>query len=339
MPKRYFNLNLKAWHAIRRRHPLPVSTGTRIQYRLLASALTLAQKAAVRPIAGAVLLKDPIFIIGHWRSGTTLLHELLAASGHFSFPTSHACMRPQAFLAHPSLPPAAAPSKRPMDDMMVSPASAMEGEFALLGLGARSAYEAFLIPDAITDIVLNSDPAGWPEHEAEEWTQYLLAFLAACQMAGGDRRLILKSPTHAFRLSFLDRLFPRAAYLHIDRNPEDILASTLAMWRTMWDLYAITPIPDAEIVERAVLDSMLAARQQASAFASRHPDRFHSLRFEELVADPMAVLGKAGAALALADLCNDGVAAHAAAIRNFTRKPHLLSGAQKTRLRERLYSG
>src|SRR5262245_28641776 len=40
----------------------------------------------------------PLFILGHWRTGTTLLHELLILDPRHSFPTTYQCMAPDHFL-------------------------------------------------------------------------------------------------------------------------------------------------------------------------------------------------------------------------------------------------
>ncbi len=41
---------------------------------------------------------DPIFVIGHWRSGTTLLHELLVRDPRHTYPDTYACFAPNHFL-------------------------------------------------------------------------------------------------------------------------------------------------------------------------------------------------------------------------------------------------
>ncbi len=37
------------------------------------------------------LQSDPIFVLGHWRSGTTLMHELLVLDDQFASPSTYAC--------------------------------------------------------------------------------------------------------------------------------------------------------------------------------------------------------------------------------------------------------
>ena len=59
------------------------------------SVLSLLQKLVYgRAIARTELDQAPIFILGHWRSGTTYLHELLVLDERFAFPTTYECFAP-----------------------------------------------------------------------------------------------------------------------------------------------------------------------------------------------------------------------------------------------------
>ena len=61
--------------------------------------LRLFQEAIDGPrIRRTVLQHPPIFILGHWRTGTTLLHELLVQDERHAFPTTYQCMDPNHFL-------------------------------------------------------------------------------------------------------------------------------------------------------------------------------------------------------------------------------------------------
>ena len=42
----------------------------------------------------AIKLEAPIFVLGHWRTGTTLLHELMILDERFSYPDTYACLEP-----------------------------------------------------------------------------------------------------------------------------------------------------------------------------------------------------------------------------------------------------
>jgi len=74
-----------------------------------------------RRIRAAKIDQPPVFIIGHWRSGTTYLHELMVRDERFAFPTTYECFAPHHFLSSrrwaPFLMKGVIPEKRPMDNM------------------------------------------------------------------------------------------------------------------------------------------------------------------------------------------------------------------------------
>ena len=74
-----------------------------------------------RRIEDTRLPADPLFIIGHWRTGTTWLHELLCLDDQFTFPTTYECFDPNHFLLTERfgsrLLSILMPSRRPMDAM------------------------------------------------------------------------------------------------------------------------------------------------------------------------------------------------------------------------------
>ena len=43
-------------------------------------------------------LPAPVFVIGHWRAGTTLLHELLVRDPRHTYPNTYDCFGPNHFL-------------------------------------------------------------------------------------------------------------------------------------------------------------------------------------------------------------------------------------------------
>src|SRR6476660_735134 len=48
-------------------------------------------------------LQPPLFVLGHWRSGTTHLHQLLAQDTRFAFPTNFQVAFPQTFMTAKAL--------------------------------------------------------------------------------------------------------------------------------------------------------------------------------------------------------------------------------------------
>ena len=99
-----------------------------------------------RKIARTKIQDDPIFVIGHWRSGTTLLHELLVLDERHTYSDTYACFTPQHFLVsgwflRPLLK-VLLPRRRPMDNMAAGWDRPQEDEFALCNMGGP-----FPLPD------------------------------------------------------------------------------------------------------------------------------------------------------------------------------------------------
>lgn len=185
-----------------------------------------------------IQIENPVFIIGHWRSGTTYLHNLLCSDPQFSFPSTANCMQPHAFLLHSGQTSGLA-IKRPMDDVLITANSPQEDEFALLGLGARSPYEALLFPQRLETAFDLADPEDLTPDERRLWTQKFLFFTRGISFLGGNRQIVLKSPTHSYRIRTILKLFPTAKFILISRHPFDVFESTFRMWRSLFKIYAL----------------------------------------------------------------------------------------------------
>ena len=96
-------------------------------------------------------IEPPIFILGHWRSGTTLLHELLVQDPRHTFPNTYQCFDPCHFLLTERLVRRYCnwllPARRIMDNMPVGWERPQEDEFALALLGQPSPYLTIAFPN------------------------------------------------------------------------------------------------------------------------------------------------------------------------------------------------
>ena len=97
-----------------------------------------------RGLRAARLEADPIVILGHWRSGTTLLHELLACDGRLCAPNTLQCGAPSHFVLSEQFARDRLgfllPERRPMDAMRMGFDRPQEDEVALCNLGLPSPW-------------------------------------------------------------------------------------------------------------------------------------------------------------------------------------------------------
>lgn len=290
-----FSLDLAAWRAMRRRHRDPLARGLALRFYLAGSALSALgalQARMYRQTLGRIELRPPLFIVGHWRSGTTLLHELLALDDRFAAPSTHACFNPHYFLLAQHRAPAAALVARPTGDVAVSPASPQEEEFALLCMGALSPYEAFMFPPALHQIEALSDPDFFEPPQQLRWNDAMTWFLKAIAcVSGAERRLVVKSPANSFRVARLYALFPGAAFIRVVREPCAVFASSLRLWQSMWKRYALTPALAQEVLIERILETRLALeRKLHDGLRALPAHRVATLRYEDLTADPRGTI-------------------------------------------------
>jgi omega-hydroxy-beta-dihydromenaquinone-9 sulfotransferase len=248
--------------------------------------------------------RDAIVVLGYWRSGTTLLHELLCLDSRYTYPTTHACMNPQHFLFSEAsiLARGGATMKRPMDEMEIHASSPQEDEFALLSLGARSPYEALLMPAILPEALKLVDPRDLSPQEQKSWREVFRGFLAGVSVRGMGRPMILKSPTHGARVDTLRELLPNARYVVIIRDPVTNFESVVRMWRKMFETYAIGPIPPDDAIREAVLaDRPRFESKLAAGTAGLPSNRFAAITYESLVANPVGVIEQLYQRLELAD--------------------------------------
>jgi hypothetical protein len=270
----------------------------------LFSAMARLQETVARGQLAQANYQNAVVVLGYWRSGTTLLHELLCLDTRYTYPTTHACMNPHHFLFSEAsaLARGGSSSQRPMDEMEVQAGSPQEDEFALLSLGARSPYEALVIPTILPEALKLTDPRDLSSRDEERWREVFLSFLAGVSVRGMGRSMILKSPTHGSRIATLRELLPDARFVLIVRDPWTSFESVVRMWRKMFETYAIGPIPpDDDIREAVIADRPRFEAKLASSTADLPKHRFATITYESLIANPAEVIEQLYLRLELGD--------------------------------------
>src|SRR5262245_26513605 len=195
-----------------------------------------------RRVRKTPIADPPIFIIGHWRTGTTLLHEFLVQDERFGYPTTYECISPNDFLLTEPIVTKwlgfLMPSRRPMDNMKAGWNRPQEDEFALCMLGARSPYLTIAFPNHPLQDQQYLDFAGMSPANLRRWKRHVKRFLRALTFKN-PKRLVLKSPPHSARIPVLQQMFPGAIFIHIVRDPYVIFPSTVNLWKTLYRTHGL----------------------------------------------------------------------------------------------------
>lgn len=343
MRPRRLRLSLSAWRRVARSidsRRSELGWRAHVNYYLsglIHSLLFTLQNASHADKLKTCVPHSPLFVLGFWRSGTTLLHELFCCDPQFGFPSTYACLNPSHFLLTEAWSRSRGPrqANRPMDNMSYSWVSPQEDEFALLALGAPSCYEALIVPSLMRESKTLLDVRERTPEEQERWVNAFQSFLRLLTVQQG-KTIVFKSPTHGFKLSLLSSMFPDSRYVVIERNPYEVFASNLKLWRTLLGLYALESVC-AEEIESFVLEAYImheAAISHALGIAAPH--KLAVVRYEDLVADPVREMKRLYAELHLRDFdkVQWRMEAHARSVAGHARNRFDVSSAQKARIED-----
>jgi len=338
---RRLRLSLGAWRRLVRRidaNSTRLDWQTRLAYWLSGashSLLTRIQHASHADKIKTAVPAPPLFLLGFWRSGTTFLHELFCCDARFGFASTYACLNPSHFLLTEEWmrERAAQPTRRPMDSMRYSWVSPQEDEFALLSLGAPSAYEALIVPSLMRDARSLLDLRHRSREEQNRWGGALRYFIQLLTVQQG-KTIVLKSPPHGFRLPVLPSLFPLARYVVIERNPYEVFASNLKLWHTLLDIYSVESISPDEIEAFVLAAYVLHEDAIAEGVRQVDPRLIARVRYEELVADPVGRMARLYDELELEDFeaVRPPLEHYVASVADHTRNHFRLSPAEKQRV-------
>lgn len=290
--KVYINLNKKAWNNISSFGRINPYT-TIVRKKILGSLFSICgsfQFNLLKDNLCSLQAHPHIVITGHWRSGTTYLHTLMSCDPQFTFPSTESCMNPHTFMLGPRNGEGRE-IKRPMDDVLVRARSPQEDEFALLALGARSPYECLMFPQAFQDALGLADPADLGEHDRRTWERTFCAFMQGVSFLGGGRPVVVKSPTHSYRVKAIAALLPNAKFISIRRNPLEVFESTFRMWKSLFNLYSLGETICDEVLRGIILKNRITMEQKLSEGLATLPAHMVAqVEYDRLVENPLMEL-------------------------------------------------
>lgn len=269
---------------------------------------SLARRAEERRCArelNGVEVRPPLFVLGHWRSGTTLLHDLLSVDGRFGCPTLYQVIYPHTFLTTERAGSAFlrmfSPETRPQDNMRLDPATAWEDEFAMCMTGFCSPYLTWAFPGRAGFYDRFLTFRGATPAEVERWRGAFLTHLRKLTLRHGGRPLVLKSPAHTGRVRLLLEMFPGAKFVHIHRDPYATFQSCLHLYEKILPYIRLQRTDRFDWAGRVFRQY----NEMYDAFFEERglipPGDLHEVGFEELEKDPVGEVRKAYAALGLPD--------------------------------------
>jgi hypothetical protein len=235
-------------------------------------------------------IKPPLFLLGHWRTGTTHLHNLLAVDSRFAYPNSYQVIYPHTFLSTEAkasrLIAFWVPERRPQDNVRLGLKVPQEDEFALAVMALHSPYLAWVFPRRERHYERYLTFRGVPEPEVRRWKEAFVFFLKKLTWRY-DRPLLLKSPPHTGRIRLLLEMLPDARFIHIHRHPYRVFQSTKHTHEKVRPTFALQRWP-REDLEEGIIRRYQAMYEAFFEERGLIPNgRFHEMAFEALEKNPL----------------------------------------------------
>lgn len=264
------------------------------------SPFTLWEKVRwQRRVAAYEMPEAPIFIIGHWRSGTTLLHNLLAQDKQFAYCTTFQGVFPNLLLTQQWwFKPIFAklmPAERPSDGVKLGPDLPQEEDFGLGNTIPNTIYNAFYFPmDFKEYLQQNISRASESRSDQEQFLKGYRSFAAKAMMnpifrRKKVRRLLSKNPPHTARIDQLLQLYPNARFIYLQRDPFDAIASFKKFAKSILNGLQFHDL-DESCYEDALVELYSTLRQKYLTLKSGIPQgQLVELDYDELLQKPMQV--------------------------------------------------
>ena len=243
----------------------------------------------------AEYLPPPLLILGHWRSGTTHLYNVMVKSGAWGFVPPVATGLPWDLFglgrAFRPLLEKALPEHRYIDTIPVTPDSPQEDEIAVANMTDLSFYHGIYFPRAFEEFLARGlffDACS--EADIERWRERFVYLLRKLSHYQDGRPLLIKNPVYTARLAMLRRMFPLAKFVHIRRNPYEVFVSMRNFYEKLFAEFALQPYAHVDIDEAilGVYERMMD--QLARDAADLSPPAYLDLAYEDLDRDGIGTL-------------------------------------------------
>lgn len=237
-------------------------------------------------------IKAPIFIIGHWRSGTTFLHYLMGQDKNIAYASTMETLDPCVFLKYEkllrSIVKNSLPNKRPMDDLEMDADLPYEDEYAIANLCPYSFYHGWYFPRKINDYFKKYILFEKVDKQTiNEWKNVYIYFLKKISYKHNGKKIMLKSLVNTAKIKLLLEMFPDAKFIHIYRNPYEVYHSTWKLYDSILPIFSFQHI-NREQFDRSILE--IYKQMYIKFFEEKHlipKENLIELRYEDFVKAPL----------------------------------------------------
>jgi len=179
-----------------------------------------------------------------------------------------------------------------MDNVRIGLDSPQEDELALAALGAHSPYLTWAFPNHPPQDQEYLDLRDVSPEDLASWKASFDWFLRALQVKNPDKRIVLKSPTHSYRVPVLLDMFPNARFVYLVRDPYVVFPSMMKTWKRLHQYHGAQAPKHVGLEEYVFQNFEHLHRVFEEDRELIAPERLCVLRYEDLVQAPVEQMNR-----------------------------------------------
>jgi hypothetical protein len=252
-----------------------------------------------RKIRKHELQEDPVFILGHWRSGTTHLQELLVANSNHTTTSVYQFLFIDNFILterwlKPNMNGFCRIFKIPYSFQRVTMDLNLPGELEsamCAGLSDHSYTWGHIFPKRYEYWFGHMIGLKRPK-DKEGWLDDYDFLIRKISFASGGKRVIVKSPGDTGRAIHLLKRYPNAKFVFIEREPLSVYHSTMYFWSVIQKEVSFQKVKDEQL-HRYCINSYVKLKENYHYFRKKIPSEQQcELTFKELITEPITTLNR-----------------------------------------------
>ena len=250
-----------------------------------------------RKINKIELTHAPIFILGHWRSGTSYLQNLICQDPNVTTYSIFRFLLPDIFLLSeswlkPSLNWVVKKLKFPYSFQRVPLDLNIPGEMevALCSLASSTSYTwGHIFPKSFNKTAQNRI-YNLTSNNANKWLDDYDYLIRKIALKSGNKQVVVKSPGDTARIKFLFQKYPNAKFIYINRDPIKVFFSNQYLWK------AIQKENSVQVLKQYQIDKLIFQNYKSLILAYNEQKKYipsnqlFELDYNHLNNNPKAVI-------------------------------------------------
>ncbi len=253
-------------------------------------------------------VKQPIFIVGNFRSGTTLLHRIMAKDPRFTGMKTWEIYVAPSIIQRKLVRWLMGINRligNPIEKLIRRFEKALhqysymhraglneieeDGQVFLHIWSTYNLFAFFPFPELVRNYIYYDEDV--PEDQKHLDMDYYQEVLKRHVYANNGKQYISKSPTFSPKVKTIHEKFPDAKFINLVRSPLRVIPSSVSMFSNHWQTYGepgeAYPGPAKEIMQEQAKYWYLHPHQYLKNLPN---DQYVMLRYKDLVADPKSAI-------------------------------------------------